>query len=64
MSSSTVKLFDPNVEPTAAQFDAVAKAALKKALSRQALAQQRFQASLELGVKRALADKEQRRRAR
>ena len=60
MSSTKVLLRDPAAEPTAAQFDAVAKAALKKVLSRHELAQRRFQASLELGVKRALADKVQR----
>ena len=55
-------LRDPDFEPTAAQLDAVAKAALKKAMQRKQAAEQRFLQSLERCVKRGLADKEQRRR--
>jgi hypothetical protein len=63
MSTTPSKLLrDPAFEPTAAQFDAVAKAALKKVMQRKQAAEQCFMQSLERSVKRALADKEQRRR--
>jgi hypothetical protein len=62
MSTNIVLLRDPNVEPTGAQLDAIARAALRKVLQRREAAEQRFEQSLERSVKRALADKEQRRR--
>jgi len=62
MSAKIVLLRNPEVEPTAAQWDAVAKAALKKVVIRREAAQARFMDSLERCVKRALLDKEQQRR--
>jgi hypothetical protein len=63
MRSTPPTLTDASVEPTAAQWDALTRAALKKAMQRKALAERRFMGSLERSVKRALAEEQRRLRA-
>ncbi len=62
MRSSAPSLLDVTVEPTAAQWDTLARAALKKVMQRKVQAERRFMSSLERSVKRAVAEEQRRQR--